>query len=240
MEYGWIILIVAIAALIKGITGFGFALVAMPPLLFWYSPKELVPALMLCNWVVSVIIVMQKKERNLVSKPFRHLIVWGAVFTLAGVAALKYVPEQTLIMGMAIVFIVLLIFTLSGRRLPLKLSQPAYNITGAICGFLEGCISVSGPLLVLFLHHAKTGNREFREIFSWFSIVTATIALIGYLSIGLLTLKTLEMTALVLPILYAGSYAGKRINQQLPPLLFKRMSIVLTLISCVVLLMKLK
>lgn len=240
MDYGWILAIVVIASLIKGITGFGFALVAMPPLLFWYSPQELVPVLTLCNLVVSVIIVLQKKERKLVSKSFQGLIVWGALFTILGVMALKYVPSHLLILLMAVFFMLLSVFTLFGGRMVFRMTQSAYVIAGSLCGFLTGSISISGPPLVLFLNYANVDNQQFREIFSWFSIVTAVIALVGYGFMGLLTGETLKMTLMVLPILYAGSFIGKRVNRFIPALVFKRVSIVLTILSCLLLLVNLK
>lgn len=46
----WVILIITFSSLIKGITGFGFALVSFPLLLMWYEPKEIIPRLpLVCN-----------------------------------------------------------------------------------------------------------------------------------------------------------------------------------------------
>lgn len=53
MEIFWIIIIVLAASLVKGITGFGFALVSLPLLLIWYSPREIIPVLILCNLIAS-------------------------------------------------------------------------------------------------------------------------------------------------------------------------------------------
>lgn len=238
MDYFWILLIIAIASLIKGITGFGFALVSLPPLLFWYSPKEIIPVLMLCNLLASTIIVLQKKDQKLVNKQFRSLIFYGALFTIVGVLTLKYISEDFLIIIMSLFFILLSVFSLLGIKYALKLSDKSYKIAGAVLGFLTGSISISGPPLALFLHTAKVNNKEFREIFSWFSIVTALIALVGYGMIGLLNMQTLKTTLLFFPILYLGSYFGKRLNHKIPPLLFKKISLFITLFSSLLLLMK--
>jgi len=58
----WIVLIITLSSLIKGITGFGFALVSFPLLLMWYTPKEIIPILMICNLIASVMIVLTKKR----------------------------------------------------------------------------------------------------------------------------------------------------------------------------------
>ncbi|BAX81707.1 sulfite exporter TauE/SafE family protein [Labilibaculum antarcticum] len=238
MLYFWIILIVSVASLIKGITGFGFALVALPPLLIWYSPKEIIPVLILCNLFASLVIVLQKKDRKLVNKKFQSLIFFGAIFTLVGVLTLKYISENILITIMSIFFILLSILSLLGIRYTIKLSDWSYRIAGMFLGFLTGSISISGPPLALFLHSANVDKEEFREIFSWFSIVTAFIALVGYGVLGLLTVATFKMGFLFLPILYLGSFIGKRLNHCISPFLFKNISVFITLLSSLFLLLK--
>jgi len=238
MLYFWIILIVSVASLVKGITGFGFALVALPPLMIWYSPKELIPVLILCSLFSSLIIVLQKKDRKLVNQEFQILIVYGALFTIVGVLLLKHISEHTLIIAMSVFFILLSILTLLGVKYTLKLSRLSYKLMGAFLGFLTGSISVSGPPLALFLHSANVDNQEFREIFSWFSIVTACIALVGYYFVGLLSMTTFKMTLLFIPILYLGSFLGKRLNHRISPVLFKNMSVIITLLSSLFLILK--
>ena len=238
MFYFWIILIVSVASLVKGITGFGFALISLPPLMIWYSPKELIPVLILCNLFASLVIVLQKKDRKLVNKQFRSLIGFGALFTLVGVLTLKYIPEDILITIMSVFFILLSVFSLLGIRYTIKLSDWSYKLAGMFLGFLTGSISISGPPLALFLNSANVDKQEFREIFSWFSIVTAFIALIGYSLLGLLKVETFKMTLLFLPILYLGSFIGKRLNHRISPLLFKNISVCITLLSSLFLLLK--
>jgi len=224
MDYFWIILIIAVASLTKGMTGFGFALVAFPPLLIFYSPKELIPVLILCILLASLMIVLQKKKRKLVNTRFQSLIVFGALFTMVGVLTLNYISERTLMVIMSIFFILLASLSLLGVKYSFKLTDLSYRIAGAILGFLTGSISISGPPLALFMNVARVDNQVFREVFAWFSVVTATIALIGYGLIGLLTLETIKMTLLFLPLLFVGSFIGKRLNQYASPAYFKKIA----------------
>lgn len=238
MAYYWIVLIIALASLIKGMTGFGFALVAFPLLLNFYSPKELIPVLIFCNLLASGMIVLQKKDRKLVNTQFRSLIVFGALFTIVGVLTLNYISERVLMVIMSSFFILLAMLSLLGVRYSFKLTDFSYKLAGAILGFLTGSISISGPPLALFMNAAKVDNQIFREVFAWFSMVTAAIALIGYGLIGLLTMETLKLTMLFLPLLFVGSFVGKRLNQYASPVLFQQISMVITLLSGVFLLLK--
>lgn len=238
MELFWIIIIIVIASLVKGITGFGFALVALPPLLIWYTPIEIIPVLLLCNLFSSILIVLQKKERRLINGQFKSLIIFGAFFTVAGVFALKYLPEGLMVFILSIFLIVLSVLSILGVQYPIKLTDRSYKIAGAFLGFLTGSISISGPPMALFLHSAKVDNQQFREIFSWFSIVTSIVALAGYLVLGILTFKSITMAGLFLPILFLGSFIGKKINHLIPHLVFKKAILIITLCSSVFILLK--
>ncbi len=232
----WVILIIVLSSLIKGLTGFGFALLSFPLLLMLYTPKEIIPVLMMCNLVASTFIVLQKKDTVLLNKTSFYLIGAGGVFTIAGVLALHSFHPQILIRLAGIFFIALTLYSFlkkpkTLRKLPLYL----YVSAGAIIGFITGAISISGPPLALFLNRANVNNRQFREIFAWFSVITATIAIIGYHQTGMLTLNTLKTALVFTPILLFGSILGKRFNTRLSTTSFQTINTVLTLISSILL-----
>jgi len=238
MELFWIVLVVVIASLVKGITGFGFALVALHPLMIWYSPKEIIPVLLLCNLFASVLIILQKKDRQLINRQFKWLIIFGALFTIVGVIFLKYLPEHLLIVIVSIFLIILTVLSILGVQYPIKITNRSYKIAGAFLGFLTGSISISGPPMALFLYSAKVDKQQFREIFSWFSIVTSIVALAGYVVLGILTIESLKMSLLFLPILFIGSFIGKKLNNLIPLIVFKKAILIITLFSSVFILLK--
>ncbi len=232
----WILLIVAASSLIKGITGFGFALISLPLLLFWYQPTEIIPVLMICNFIASIFIILQKKEHKLVNKQERLLIFSGGLFTIAGVILLKFINEQLLVHVTGIAFIIITLLSLKPRSAALKkLSNLTYLIAGAVIGVITGSISVSGPPLALFLNKANVDKRAFREVFAWFSVVTATIAIIGYIPAGLLTMESLKQVSVFVPILLMGTVVGKRLNHLIPGNNFRLINIVITLLSSLML-----
>ncbi len=234
----WIILVVTVSSLIKGLTGSGFALISLPILLIWYAPKEIIPVLMICNLLASVFIILQKKEYKLISKSSRWLIVSGGVFTLAGVMVLDSVNENILVHFAGIFFMVLIILSLLRHKIK-KIDLPHYSyiIVGAVIGFITGTISVSGPPLALFLNRAKVSNREFREIFAWFSVVTACVAITGYFHTGMLTPQVIKTSLLFIPILLIGSLIGKRLNTIIPIQRFRGLNITLAIISSLLLIL---
>jgi len=139
---------------------------------------------------------------------------------------------------MGIFSIVLSIITLLGVKYSIKQTKLNVKIAGALCGFLTGSISVSGPPMALFLNAVKVDNQQFREIFAWFNIVTTTVAIFGFFLLDILTREIFNMTLMFIPVLYLGSFFGKRMNRYIPPNLFKKLAILMSLISSVFLLWK--
>ena len=232
----WIILIIVFSSLIKGITGFGFALLSFPLLLMWYAPKEIIPVLMICNLIASVMIVLQKKEYKLLDKQSYYLIGSGGLFTIAGVIALSSTDGKWLVRISGILFIGLTIYSLMKKKPKnKKLHHRAYMYAGAFIGFLTGAVSVSGPPLALFLNRANISNQKFREIFAAFSVITAIIAIFGYYQAEMITLQTLKLSLIFVPILLTGAIAGKKLNNIISIASFQTINIVLTLIASIML-----
>jgi len=232
----WIILIIIFSSLIKGITGFGFSLVSFPLLLMWYAPKEIIPVLMICNLIASVMIVLQKKDHKLLDKQSYYLIAAGGIFTIVGVIALSSTDGKWLTRFSGILFILLTLYSLLRKNTKgITMRNSAYLLAGAFIGFLTGAISISGPPLALFLNKTKISNMKFREIFAAFSIITAVFAIFGYYQAGMITLNTLKMTFIFVPILLIGTILWKKLNNVMPIEKFQTINIVLTLIASIIL-----
>lgn len=238
MEFILIILVILTASLIKGITGFGFALVSLPFLLFWYEPKAIIPVLILCNLFASVLIVLQKKRHPLVNKRHKTLLIYGGFSALLGVVLLKSISSDLLIQLIAAFFVILCLIYLFNIKYSRQLKKYTYKLAGIVCGILTGSIAVGGPPLALFLNISKANNEQFREVFAWFNIVAAGLAAVGYWIAGLLTWEILRLSLIFIPILFFGSFTGKRINGYLPSLFFRKATIFLTMISSLVLLIR--
>lgn len=231
----WIFLVIIISSLIKGITGFGFALFSFPLLLIWYTPKEIIPVLMICNLIASILIVLQKKEHKLLDKNSYLLIGSGGIFTIGGVIALSSTTGEMLAKLSGVFFIALTFYSIKTKNKNKSLPSRHFLSAGAFIGFLTGAVSVSGPPLALFLNKAKVSNRKFREIFAAFSVVTAVIAILGYFQAGMVTEQTIKTSFLFTPILLTGTIVGKRLNSIMSIKSFQSTNIALTLIASILL-----
>lgn len=233
------ILVVIVSSLLKGLTGFGFALLSLPFLMLWYPAKVVIPVLMICNLIASVFIILQRKSEKLVGGNFRLLIVSGGVFTVVGVLILSYITEDTLIHITGLLIMVLIALSLlNSKPMNVRLPKIVYLLVGAFVGLLTGTISVSGPPLALFIQKVGVSKRQFREIFAWFSTVTALVAIFGYWYVGLITKEVLGMVLIYSPILLVGTLVGKRLNRVLPVTVFRYLNIGISLVSGTMLLLR--
>ncbi len=239
MEWIFIVAVVLLASLIKGITGFGFALISLPILVIWFPVKELIPVLTICNLLASVVIVLQKKSMPLMHANSRLLIFSGSVATIAGVILLSAISETSVTLIVAFLLALLSVVSLIGKLRVVHNNRSNFVFAGIISGLLAGSVSISGPPLAIFMKEIGVEKAEFREVFSWFSIITATIALAGYYFSGLLTVSEVKLSLYFFPILYFGSFVGKRINARLSIRAFDKMNASICFISCVILMISL-
>lgn len=210
---------------------------ALPLMALQYPVKTAVPIITFWSLATSVIIILQKKSYT-ISKEDNSVILWGALGTVIGTLFLAHIKERFLVLMTAILFGVLTLLALKGIELKVRNKKRATIRTGLISGILAGSVSISGPPVTLFLNAIKTTKEEFREIFARFDVLTSTVALAGFTIAGYFHAETLKNAALFIPVIYAGTFIGKRLNRKMSPLLFRKINLALSLTSCIILLIK--
>lgn len=230
MIWIYVLAVILLASLLKGITGFGFALLSMPLLLFVYPVKFLIPVLTIFNLLTSILIVLTKKQKKQGLKAV-ILPLWGITGLIPGVLFLHEQSDRSLKIFAGVMLSLLAFAFLFGYRFKIRSPWRATMIAGLISGFLNGSISVGGPPLAFFLTSIKEDNEGFRMKFAWFSIATASSALIGYASTGLVTHETFRVCIYMVPVLIIGTLVGKRLSKRIPVELFRKICILISLIS---------
>lgn len=221
-------IVIAGASILKGMTSFGFSLMAFPILLNFYSPMILVPALTLCNVLTSAQIVFSTRTEK--SKHSNHwLIMAGIMGIIPGVLLLRTLNVSTLKVIVGVIFVLLSILFLSGFRFKIKHPKRAQIIAGTTAGFLGGALSVSGPPLVLFLTSMQFSNQEFRLHFARFSVLTSSVALIGYFISGMITFEVCKIFFISFPILIIGTILGQKLSTKVSIRFFQILCISISL-----------
>ncbi len=220
-----------LAAVVQSVTGFGFALVAVPLLALVLGPAPAVVATTLVSLLISVAVL--RADRSFVD--WRH----AGVVSLAGLAAmplglwvLTRVPERALT---AVIAVVLLVSTaVVARGLTLRPGRTTEVTVGAASGVLLTSTGMNGPPLVVAFQAQGMAPRPFRGTLSAVFLVEG-VAAVALLTLGgQLTREALLAAAVGVPMMAVGWLVGNRVFHRLDAATFRRLVLWMLVASAVV------
>lgn len=205
------------AAVVRGTTGFGFALVLAPILLLLIEPKSVVVVDLLLG-LLSNIVVVVTSLRNIRWRWITPMLA-GVVFGIPlGVFTIATISSSALKVMIGVVVLVFAIPLALGFTRAFRHEKPVAGLAGFAGGFLASSTSLGGPPVVLFMH-----NQDWRKetihpsLAACFLLMTAG-SLVGLLISGLVRLPTVLTAASLVPALLVGIGVGmvafRRINER--------------------------
>ena len=223
--------IAALAGVLRGFTGFGFALVAVPALTLVATPVEVVPCVMLLQ-VIAGFQLLPRTWHAVDWPSLVPLLGAGLLLTPLGTVLLEDVPADPMraVIGSAVLLAVLLLGAgIRVRREPGLLARLGI---GALSGLLNGGTAMAGPpVIVYYLATHRTAASSRASLLMYFFI----LSLAGTASVtvaGLVTTRTLILAALMLPALAAGNALGDRWFDRASPDHYRRIAMaVLTVLA---------
>jgi len=142
---------IAIAAgVVRGITGFGGAMVMSPPLALLLGPRLAVPVVLLLESVIAAPMLFQTRQRV-------NWRVIGAILAAAcaciplGVLVLASTDPRAIRYAIAITVIVFALIFLRGWRYAGRQRLATSLGLGAMSGIMLGATSIGGPPVILYL-----------------------------------------------------------------------------------------
>ncbi|WP_025864765.1 sulfite exporter TauE/SafE family protein [Prolixibacter bellariivorans] len=144
MEWVFIAIVILFASVLKGLTGFGFALLAMPFLLIFYPAKLVIPVLTLFNLLTSTQIILKIPNLKL-NRYTLKIPIWGIIGTLPGVVLLNFVEDRPFKIFVGSMLIIVSFAFLKGFRFRIK--DPLRGSVTA--GLTSGFLGASPPSAVL-------------------------------------------------------------------------------------------
>ena len=228
----WIVsaLVIIIASLLKGMTGFGFALMALPILTIFFPMQSLVPAMTLFNLFTSLYILANIKLK-VSGKLFIPMLLASFIGIPAGVYALSYLPERTLELTTGISIFSISMFFLMGNRQEIPESRRAKPIVlaGFISGFMASSMSIGGPPIALAMNRKGYPKEHFRKIFALVSVINALVSTSLYIAKGLFPAFSLKFTIFLFPAILIGSRLGDILAKKIDQVQFKKMILYLNM-----------
>jgi uncharacterized protein len=228
-------LVIFLAAIVRGYSGFGFSLLTITALSLVYPPAEIVPSIFMLE-VAASLNLLPGIWKDIHWKSLLPLTAGCLIATPLGVWLLANVPPAP--MQLAISLFVLAATYLMWRGFALK-SMPgtaASTAVGAASGLANGAFGIGGPPVVLFYFASPAGNIAGRASMIAFFIATDVIGLANQSVHGLITWETVVHALFYLPPLLIGIWLGARSFKNADPAVFRKyVLIILATIATIIL-----
>jgi uncharacterized membrane protein YfcA len=233
--------VVFTAFVVRGMSGFGAGLIATPLLAFMLPMHVIVPVSGLLVFVLFVFLTI--RDRNAVIwRELRLLALPTVIGVVCGLFLFRSLDNSLLLfmlggflVAYAAYMLVVHWFGLPELRCSEKWAAPA-GFAGAFIDTLFG--GGGGTLVVIYMHARGIGKMQFRATVAvlWFIEMIARIS--GYTLAGYYTASTLLLVAVLLPMVWAGTWVGEHISNRISQETFSRILAVMLLLSGVSLLLK--
>jgi uncharacterized membrane protein YfcA len=230
-------LIIFIASVVRGFTGFGLALVAVPLIQFFMPVTDTAVFIAMINVVFSLLYYRKSKE-ILKGQPLGAMAAWTGAGVAAGTVILKFVNPAyiQLIWGLLIIFIV--VSMVRGLNLHIRSERAALTLSGLFGGVLAGATGITGPPVAIILSSIKTPKEKFNAIISIFILFAVSYALIFYVITGLVRKETILLALCSVPALLAGLYTGDSLESRISQKTFTTVVYIVLIIMGIITLIK--
>jgi uncharacterized membrane protein YfcA len=228
------IVFLAFAGIVKGATGFGLPLLAVPALANILGPKQAVIIMSIPSFLVGAWMMTQSRAWTMIGK--MGPLVWLVVTLLAGtvIGAKILASVDTTYIGVA-VGITAITFTLVALRgKPLDLRDHADRLApvfGAIGGVLNGATNTYGPLIAMYLRAIQLDKLTFVATINLLFTVSGLVQISSFWALGLYSTESLLMSFAACVPIAAGVLLGMRANFLMGQKVFDRVVLAVIFVS---------
>ena len=230
-----ILLASAAGALVKGVTGLGYPVLAVPLIALVTGIEDAVVIVALPNLAANAYLCWEARAHRKGARDLGRLVGFGAIGAVLGTVALVRLPELPLRIALALTIGYFVVQFL--RRPELRVDERTARrwspAAGLVIGVMQGSVGVSGPVVATWLH----GYRLPRETYV-FSI-TLIFGVTGAVQIGALvgqeqfsTDRLLAAAAAAVPVALAIPL-GLRLRRRLGGPAFERAVLAVLVVSAV-------
>lgn len=218
-------LVAAVAGVIRGITGFGGAMVMSPPFALLLGPLVAVPVVLLLEGIAATPMLVQLR-REVRWRVIGPIIAAAYVTMPIGTWLLVSADPQVMRRAIAGVVIVFSLLLLRGWRYTGRQRLATGVGLGAISGTMLGATSLGGPPVILYLLAGPDPIDTTRANLTYYlgALCLAGLALL-WLN-GVLGLSGLWLAALLTPGYYLGMVLGIRLFARFDDQRFRRFTLV--------------
>lgn len=216
-----IVITTFVAAFVQGVSGFGFALVAMPILSGVTSIQTAAPLVALTtltNNLILCIYYRQSFDRNVIT----NLLLGSVLGIPIGFLALDYIPTALMLIGLGLVIVTYSLYSLVSPVVPvLKSKLWAYG-AGFLSGILLGSFNLPGPPVILYGSSQRWSQEKFKGNLTSFFWVSVAIVVVGHGLQSRISEEIIRQFLIAIPGFILGLFLGVVLAKKFDPNIFRK------------------
>lgn len=179
----------ALGAGVKGVTGMGYPLIAVPLISLVGGVEDAVVAIALPNLVANIALCWHSRSGRSESRDLARLSAWGVLGAVIGTVALVNLPDEPLYLAIAatIVGFVVQFIRHPELRLPVDVARRWSPATGTVIGIAQGATGISGPVVGAWFHGYRLSRDAYVYSITLLFGVTGAVQLAILLGQGAMT-----------------------------------------------------
>ena len=238
-QLAWCALVIVAAYTLRGATGFGAGVVAIPLLVLVLPLRAVIPVITTIGILASFGQTV-REFRHVEWRGVRGLLLPTLVGAGLGLWLFKELHPELLRNALALFIIGYALWSVAPRKPELRAPRvwlaPLAGAGGGLVSTLFG--GMAGPIFVVYLNALHLDKTRFRATMSAILFLLALLRAGGYGSLGFYDARVFALLALLVPVMVLGMVLGERVHHGIEETLFKRVVAALLVASGIGLLLK--
>lgn len=210
----------ALGGLLKGATGAGAPIIAVPIIAMFYDVRLAVTVFAMPNLLANVWQAWSYRQHRLPGRFPLAFSIAGGVGAGLGTVLLANLPGTalTLVVAIATLAYIAFRFLRPAWVLPFKLAERLAVPAGTLAGMLQGAAGISAPVSITFLNAMRLERPQFIVTISAFFTTIGIVQIPMLVAYGFMTWKLFAVSvAALMPILAfmpVGSWLAQRLSRE--------------------------
>lgn len=226
-------IIVLTAATISGLTGFGFGLISVPPLLMLFEPASVLTITKILT-ISSTWIVVIQAWREVRLKILLQLLPFAIIGASLGLQLLRVATADAIKLiasSIVVAFALMLIRGLPQREFKHPLLAP---VSGFISGVMSTSTGLSGPPIILYFTLTRLPVQAFRVTIASYFVLLDLFGMPALIRGGFVTREDLKIALLLVPVAFIGRWGGSRLSGRFSREQFYRLTLGILVLTGVI------
>lgn len=222
-------IIIFLAALLQGTTGFGFSLFSIPLLTLFISPKTAIPMILLVSVLINIS-VLYNSRKSLNFKFILQIFLFSMIGVPIGAKLLLILPDYVLKIVIGVFILLFGILFFFNVRFKVKNEKITRVVVGFFSGLLNGSITMSGPPIIIFLANEQKGKMHFRAHLASFFLLLTLFTIPVYIYYGLITKVVVDYALIFSVAVILGVIGGNILIHKIKEVHFRKLTLVIIIL----------